>query len=303
MSAYNFKLRIGDCKILLESELRPTLRGDNNRCQPFRSRFNGKPDIVIKIAAATRLPKPGGKELFSVFHYEDGGENWRLFRKGRNYLFSCPIEGKHQFAIIKENLAETEMTIQRENPGKTYFPDDIVYDFLQVLFIMRLAASGEGIMAHAAAAADGRGRGFLLPGKSGAGKSTMARLWHKSGKGFIINDDRVLVQAKGKGFILYSTPWHGDFSDYLARKPALCALSAILMLRKAHRNKMATLTKSKAVTSLLASLFAPFWDRAGMERAAAFCARLASAVPCMEFSFKKDASAPAFAQKMELGND
>jgi len=299
MTAHEFRLRIGTWKILLKGSPRPVCPEEFTRCLPFRSRFSGRPDIEVTVTREAMPPQESGRELFAVFHYQDRGENWRLFRTGNGYRFTCPVEGKKQTALISKNLDSAKVFLHGKSGRASYNPDDIVYDFLQVLFIMRLAASGEGMIAHAAAAADERGRGFLMPGKSGAGKSTMARLWHETGEGFVINDDRVLVLSDNGKYTLYSTPWHGEFSDYFSRRPAKCPLSAILSLKKARGNTVKPLSKTGAFAGIFTAIFAPFWDKDGMERTADFCERLVSSVPCMELRFAKNPSAPRFVGAME----
>ena len=53
------------------------------------------------------------------------------------------------------------------------------------------------------------GHGYIFSGVSGKGKSTMAKLWDKSGAK-VIHDDRLILRNTGNGYKMFNTPVYNN---------------------------------------------------------------------------------------------
>ncbi len=261
-------------------------------------RHRTQPDVRLDVRIVRRLPTSGpARDLFVTTHFQDGSENWRLQQRDGRYLFRCPLEDKQQLAIVNRSFDRATIYVLPKSDGRwAWVLGDIIYDFLQILLINYLAQRG-GVFVHGVGIKDTQGSGLLFAGKSGAGKSTTARLWHAHSKAMILNDDRIIVRKRGRRFVMYGTPWHGDFSDYLASHIAPAPLERLLFIHHAPRHIVRPITAAQAFCELYPCLFPTFWDKRGLERTAVFCQELLGSVPVARLGFRKDRSVITFVRQ------
>jgi hypothetical protein len=154
---------------------------------------------------------------------------------------------------------------------------------LELLLITHLAGCA-GAVLHACGI-DAGGRGIVFAGESGAGKTTLSRLWSAESGIEILSDDRVVVRRQSGDFRLYGTPWHGEASF---AAPGGVPLERIYFIRHGNRNQTAEMPPADVVRELLKCSFAPFWDAGGMGIVLGLFDALAGALPCEELAFKPD---------------
>jgi hypothetical protein len=130
------------------------------------------------------------------------------------------------------------------------------------------------------------GRGYLLVGAEGSGKSSFARIGEAAGAR-VVSDDLVLCDAAGERPELLGAPFRSTHrADY---GPGRWPVSAVLFPRHGTRAAWAPVTELLARGRILANL--PFvGDAAGDERLDRVVERLATRVPCLELTFALDAS-------------
>jgi len=310
------KLRIADIIIKMQSEffLQPL---DFKDKADFRFRnfiYKGKkiPEIIIDVDIVRKLPKfPDAKNVFITYHFQNGSENWRLLTQGSSYIYRSHLEDKRQVMVVNRDfnrvqaylLAKNEKLVFDEK-GKKIFKkykgffwnvSDIIYDFLQVLLINYLAITKkDGIFVHGMGVKDNK-CGFLFAGKSGSGKTTLAKIYYKyPAKSIVLNDDRIIVRKLGNRFYIHGSPWHGDFSDYLASRIERARLKGILFLRKAKTNSLKSISMGSAFKYLYPAMFPTFWDRKGTETITLFLTELLSKITTFRLKFKKDKSVIKF---------
>lgn len=259
-----------------------------------------RPDIRIRVEIAGKLPRiQKAKPVFITHHFEDGSENWRLLRKGNILVYRSPLKDKKQLILVNKNLDRVvAYLLPKKGKGRVWNITDIIYDFLQVLLIQYLARRNEGIFTHAVGVKDSGGRGLLFAGKSGCGKSTTARLWHKHSGAKVLNDDRIIVRKIGGKFLIYGSPWHGDFSDYLASRIERAALEKLFFIHHSARNRARPVFRKEAFNLLYPALFPAFWDKACLENIVSFSHDLIKSVPCYRFGFVNDRKVIGFVRKM-----
>ena len=83
------------------------------------------------------------------------------------------------------------------------------YPLDELLWIHRLSM-GEGVEVHGCGVIAPDGRGLLLTGHSGAGKSTSSRLWSQHDGARVLSDDRIILRREQRP--------HMDVRNSLARR-------------------------------------------------------------------------------------
>jgi hypothetical protein len=164
-------------------------------------------------------------------------------------------------------------------------PSPLAFPAAELMLLSHIATR-DGMIAHACGVRDlADGSGYLFCGRSGAGKSTTARLWQ--GHGSVLNDDRVLVRhTRGQGFQLHGTPWHGDVPH---TDPGSAPLRAVFFLEHAPEHWVQPIQPDQALRRLLTSAWLPLWDhRAGGVQTLELCARLVAEIPCYRLGFRRD---------------
>lgn len=156
--------------------------------------------------------------------------------------------------------------------------------FLRAILSFRLLESN-GFLVHASGLVKD-GKGYLFVGKSGAGKSTVARL--SSETCTVLSDDLTFASLSDAGGKIYGTPFFGDFGTAGVNIGA--PLDAIYFLRQSSFNSTVLLSAAAAVRKLLPSVVY-FGDgktglAAVLDTALAFCKR----IPCYDLDFTKDIS-------------
>ena len=167
---------------------------------------------------------------------------------------------------------------------------------LRVVVAHRLLAAGgavlhsAGVVDRGRAGGDRGGRGFLLLGPSGAGKTTASGLCLAAGAD-VLSDDLNAVRFEDSGSVrLAKLPFTGDLGDR-AGGPESVPLRAILRLAKCGEGEpegLRPLSPAAALASLLAA--APFVNRDPWRREAllAVLERLVEAVPAFEVRFTRE---------------
>jgi hypothetical protein len=160
------------------------------------------------------------------------------------------------------------------------FPLRYALDFL---LVANHLARHKGMLLHASAVRD-RGQGILFCGPSGAGKSTMAELWRARGGAQVLNHDVVALRWQGDGYSVYGTPWWTE-------DPALCSplgapTKAICFLAHGSKNQLRPMSRSEAVTNLVAECVSPVFYDSGLTAAMVeLCTRAAETLPVYELTF------------------
>jgi hypothetical protein len=223
-----------------------------------------------------------GKNVF------DSGGVWQLFEEEDKYWFHCkaPAYGStpYKVAWFDRDFRHGEVWLHGRffDSGQPVYPLEYPLD---ELLLVQLLSSGRGVEIHAAGIVDVNGDGHLFSGQSGAGKTTISRLWHYEPGVTILSDDRIILRKVDGRYRMYGTPWHGEaeFSD-----PAGAPLRHIYFIRHGLENARVRTTGAEAATHLFARAFPPFYSAAGLAFTLAFCDEAVAAVPCYDLSVLPD---------------
>jgi hypothetical protein len=305
------KLKIADIIIRLQSDFAlEQLIGEEQRLQAterFKNFFytgRHKPDIGIKVEIVDRLPKIRNTEpVFITYHFQDGNENWRLLKKDNTYIYKSSLKDKKQLMLVNKTFDRiTAYLLPKKNKGWVWNISDIIYDFLQVLLINYFAQTNSGIFTHSVGIKDLNGEGLLFTGKSGCGKTTTARIWHRYSKAMVLNDDRIIVRKLNNEFFIYGSPWHGEFSDYLVSRIESAPLKRLNFIHHAPQNTIRQISPKDAFNLLYPALFPTFWDKACLENIASSCQDLVKNVPCYSLGFVNDKKIIGFVRRIGVNN-
>ncbi|HKO58107.1 MAG TPA: hypothetical protein VJ276_19725 [Thermoanaerobaculia bacterium] len=131
----------------------------------------------------------------------------------------------------------------------------VVENVLRPLVALRLLMTG-GLLVHSAAVALD-GRGFVFAGRSGAGKSTVARQAVDAGHPVLSDDLNAIVRENGR-FIIAPLPFTGDLEPADVSRVA-APLAAVVGLEKGTGQSLRSLSRAETVSLLVRS--APYVNR------------------------------------------
>ena len=159
---------------------------------------------------------------------------------------------------------------------------------LDELLMTNLLARNRGMEVHACGVVDRDGWGHLFVGHSGAGKTTMARLWQQRDEVRILSDDRIILRHIDERIWMYGTPWHGE-AELASNDRA--PLRNIFFLRQANENEHVRTSSAKAAALLFSCAFPPFHCLDGLDSTLRFLEHLTNRTPCHELRFTPDSRA------------
>jgi hypothetical protein len=295
------RFRVGGVCVQLEGTRRcdvtlvPSLK-------PFRV-VKSNPDITIQVQWVAKLSPASGSKLF------DSGSVWRLHEDetGFQFDFSSPILGARPYKKLVVDRHFSQATLQMSEEAFAGFPqvaEPLEYPLDELLIMHRLTQE-KAIELHGVGIVGPDSATNLFVGHSGAGKSTIARLWTKLHNIEILSDDRIIVRQdmvrqdmvredevrKGNAredanrIFMYGTPWHGEAAFAL---PGRAPLQRIFVLEHGQGNVLTRLSQGQAVGELFARSFVPFHRHGYVDSALAFLQRVASSIPCYRYAFEPD---------------
>jgi hypothetical protein len=257
--------------------------------EPFRVQTQVS-DINIRVEWADRLGSAKGRKLF------DSGSVWHLYEDeaGFRFDFSTPPLGERPYKrlLVDGSFRQAILQMSEECFAAASF-SAIPLDYpLDELLIMHRLAQEKAIELHACGIVRADGTGNLLVGHSGAGKSTITRLWTAHEDVEVLSDDRIIVRRNLSDSLadirMYGTPWHGE-AKYAS--PGSAPLARIFILHHGHGNVLTRLPPSRAVAELFARSFVPFHRHEYVDSALAFLQEVVDAVPCYRYAFEPNESA------------
>lgn len=231
-------------------------------------------EFTVQDGPAERFPteRPFFESHAWALHDSIQGPVLSLYRRGKP---------AHRLIVFNEGFKGGNIYCY-ETPsqsGRT-FPV-LLSPALEVLFHILFTENQWGALLHASAVVED-GEAILFSGISGAGKSTMLRLWQKHTNAHLLNDDRIILRKQDNGFRAYGTPWHGSLPVASSRS---APLHKIFVIQHAPRNYVRELSVSEAAKALLARSFPPIWGAKQLSFTLAFLEDVAHQVPCYELGY------------------
>jgi len=256
-----------------------------------------EPHIKIEVRPADLSVHPvPGKMLF------DSGGIWKLYQEDDLYTFRLQSDTlgtvPYKIARVRKDFEKAEVLIHRAylKPGQAVYP--LEYPLDEVLFIHHLGCLGKGVEVHACGVVDPQGKGHLFLGQSGAGKTTLARLWENEPGVLVLSDDRIALRRTDGKLWMYGTPWHGEanFSS-----PARAPLADVCFLVKGAENRLLQKGVTESIGCFIAASFILFYSREAVDFTMGFLEDVVKAVPCYELGFLPDTRVVKWLQNKYAG--
>jgi hypothetical protein len=280
------RLKIADLHIMINSSQLPIHQEQDQAYHPFESGETGidqEPDITIDLRVGL-APDVGGR----IKIFEDD-ESWSVFQIDDEYLLSFqpakhgkeplwmarfPKDCSHVLVHCSEKLIDFR-------DGKQKLLNPVRYPLDQHLLMYHLSQK-DGALIHAAGW-EINGKGYIFPGRSGAGKSTQSRLFGIHHKWQGLSDDRMLVRKLGQAIWCYGTPWPGE--EGIASNLGV-NLAGIFFLCHGEDNKLRMIEPGEALKMLIPVVSIPWYDRETCLSMMYFCEDVLSQIPAYELSFR-----------------
>jgi hypothetical protein len=161
-----------------------------------------------------------------------------------------------------------------------------VYSFdacLRVLLSALLPRQG-GLLLHASAVGAAKGRGYVFAGRSGSGKTTIARLLDNA---LILNDELCVVLIdKKQGVSVNGTPFWGEMRTGPAH-PEPFRLAALYFLKKAPFTVRECLDSRETIRRLLGCICSFSKNTEETERILCVAERIVGLVPAYDLHFRR----------------
>jgi hypothetical protein len=254
--------------------------------------YEGEPDIEIK-ARWDNLPRENNST--KVF---DPGTLWQLYSDNGSYIFrfTSPALGAspYKIASFNQDFTKGEVSINRSYYDLSQCMNPIECPLDEVLLASHLTKGGRGVEIHASGVVDGLGKGYLFVGQSGAGKTTMAKLWKDEPGIRVLGYDRIILRKMDNRVWMHRTPWQ---SEPMSESPACVPLKAIYILEKGQENRVISQTLTKSIPRLFACSFPPFYNRDAIDFTLTFLEDVVKTIPCYELMFTPDKSVVEFVKE------
>lgn len=275
----NHKFTIGESTISIKDGSRKSGYDIPSVYRPFTC--SGKSDISLRLHLEEYAPAAETKvfespPIWSLYRH-NGASILRIFEQ---------MPGYGRTLVLHRDIKKADLYF--DDP-RGRFSNPFYGPTMELLMVHYLAA-GKGIIIHGCGVKRGD-RGILFAGESGAGKTTMAKIWSRPTDTEILSDDRTIVRKKNGHFWMYGTPWHGEGKF---GSPGSVKLDQVFFIKHGKKNLIKDRNNILLVTDFLKCSFPPLWDAQAMSYTMEFLNDLAQTVPCRQLSFKPDSSIVGF---------
>jgi len=251
----------------------------------------GAADLKIKTSYGSLPEVPRAKTIF------DSGGVWKLLKSEQQNIFilSSNLTGEIPYGacFVNNEFSKAELYLRAFEENSRINP--LEYPLDEVLMV-HLLSRGRGVIIHGCGL-DYQGKGILMAGVSGSGKTTVAGLWSQEKQVTILSDDRVIIKQENGELYMYGTPWHGDAGVCTNKK---VKLESIYFLSHDAENNIKTVSAIESVSKLMVCCFTTFWDKTGMEFTLSFIDNMAKKIPCFDLGFVPDKNVLEFLKEDEV---
>ena len=156
-----------------------------------------------------------------------------------------------QESPVDISASVTQEEFEEEKSLSSGFSDGYIELACMYRSICRQLPALNRILMHGAVV-EYQGEGYIFLGKSGAGKSTHAKLWLEHIQGTrIVNGDKPIIHAQENAFIAYGTPWNGkERLGYKGQVP----IKGLCFIEQAKENKITRLSVQETARRIFAQV-------------------------------------------------
>jgi hypothetical protein len=276
----SFNIKVADV-VLTAVSLHPAIHLTLDQPHLSFQTTSDRADISFHYLRAALPPYQGTQLIF------DSGGSYRIYQQADKYLVPLGTGDCTRLATFDLGFTQGEVCCSfLKDAGES--PSQLnIYLFehpLDQLAVVNYLAQGRGALLHSCGLIC-ENLGWLFVGMSGAGKSTIAKIWQAAG-GQLLGDDRIILRRRNGSLLIYGTPWPGEVG---ISSPDSAPLKNIFFLSKSSRNFIKPLPPMEAVTRLVACSFPPLYNKNGMEFILDFFSQVIVDTPCYELGFVPEA--------------
>ncbi|MDR2887768.1 MAG: hypothetical protein LBV26_07210 [Bacteroidales bacterium] len=251
-------LNIAGSAIVFESAGAGSHLTVSERCSGFMDSSSGVPDILIGVHSRSfslpreavkvfSAPAADGINGIGIMHSPDF---WSIWKHNRHIFITTRLPlGNRSNAVLIIPMSGAVWELYVDSGGQPIDPFAYPLDGLILYYLTVIMG---GILIHASGV-NLNGAGYLFCGRSGRGKTTMARLWESCGA-TVIHDDRLIVRHTEAGYTMFNTP------VYSGETPRLSPLGTIYAIEHGHTNTASALNGAAAATAVMANCIQHNWS-------------------------------------------
>jgi hypothetical protein len=223
---------------------------------------------------------------------------WELYQVQKRMIIRDRFNGAKlnngsRLAIFNNGLSSGKIYLTGDNTRHLEHP--LSYP-VGSLLMMNKISHGEGIFLHASAVKDKAGNGYIFCGCSGAGKTTMAKIWQRSNRGVVLNDDRIIIRKMRYKYYAYGCPWYATNGNLVSNEKVV--IKKVFFLKHSNKNYIKKLFPQEIFSKLLTNSFFPVWDKSAIEFSFHFLNDLCRKVACFELGFRPTREIIDFVKKV-----
>jgi len=212
---------------------------------------------------------------------------WSFCRRDGHKVFTLKpsVSGKGAVAIFDHSLRRGTVYLADESSG---------WRIATPIVGNALALRGKFLF-HGSGVID-KNKGYLFLGDSGAGKTTISRLWVKKGAK-VIHDDIIIVYKKNSEFVMTGLSIAGkkEFNGW--HLSSQVGLTGIFFLKHGAQNTLTRKSYSFAFASMARNHPILACDKLVLSKMFDFYSELARRTPVYDLNFKPDARCVDFIRK------
>lgn len=246
-----------------------------------------EPDLQICVHSGKMSLPPEAERVFHApFMEEVNGimirhkTNFWSIWKYQSFLYIrtiFPLSTTEKNGILKFSLTERKWDLWIDGTGTNIDPLEYPLDGLILYYLTVIHGD---IMIHASGI-NNSGIGYVFSGVSGKGKTTLARLWDKSGAK-VIHDDRLILRNTGKYYKMYNTPVYNN------DEPLESPLNKIFIIEHGIENRLVPVKGATAVSLVMANCIQHNWGHDIIARLLESVSTMCTKIPVIKLSFVPD---------------
>ena len=246
-------------------------------------------DIVIRVYSGKFNLPNGCQKVFNAPYVEEINgikikkkeKFWSVYRKDENLYVTTtfPLSDDKKKAVLCFSLDTKIWELWIE--GEVIATDPMEYP-LDGLILYYITAIQGSIMIHGSGI-NNADKGYIFSGISGKGKTTMAKLWDKSGSK-VIHDDRLIIRQTGNGYRMYNTP------VYKNDVPSESPLDRLFLIEHGKENRIIPVSGAESISLVMSNCIQHNWNRDIIEKLLGSVSALCSEIPVAKLYFKPDQS-------------
>lgn len=277
-------LVIAGKRIRLQSDDGISLSPDE-RFAAFAIAEGSNPDLTIEIKPGRAIIPAGAAKVFSAPLLEEAPEGprqsgepfWEVVAGEENIYVKVSLKEPVRYPLLIIPRGKMLWQLYTDEDGSDVNPLPYPVDGLILYFLTSLKGDimihGSGVICD--------GKGWIFTGRSGSGKTTMAKIFDSSSDR-VVHDDRLILVKEEAGWMMHSTP------VYRNDEPRSAEVDHLWIISHGKLNISVPLSGAEAAGLILANCIQQNWDGETSARLMASVADLSASVRVSRLAFMPD---------------